>query len=536
MVFKTKGFLLGAAAGALLTGAGAVGATAGFNAANDGPRPMFGVERPELIKAQNITPSLVRPPSGAPLSFADIIERVSPAVVSLEVVGTAPRNAAAQRRVIPPQLEEFFGIPRGGQGAPGTEPDEDEESASQRTQASGSGFFISGDGYIVTNNHVVENAREITVHLSDDRELTARVVGRDEETDLAVLKVEGRNFPFVQFAANAQPRVGDWVVAIGNPFQLNGTATAGIVSALGRDIGDTAYVNYLQIDAPINRGNSGGPTFDLNGRVIGVNTAIYSTSGSSAGVGFAIPADTADQVTRQLISGRQIARGYLGVSLAPTAIFDKDAAEALGLRSDDGALVAGTTAGGPAERAGLQGGDVVLRVNGQAIEDSNDLTRRVASARAGETIRLDIWRDGRTRTVNVVSGTRPPRNELLASTESGQGRPAAPREPAVASTPPVLGMQLSDLDEATRRRLDIRVGVQIDRVEPRSDAAEKGVQRGYLLTRVGSRDVASVAEVQGAVEAARRAGQRNVLLWFRRPTDSASSPLAIPLQPSTANG
>jgi serine protease Do len=258
---------------------------------------------------------------------------------------------------------------------------------------------------------VVENARKITVHLSDERELEARVVGRDEDTDLAVLKVEGRNFPFVQFATNAQPRVGDWVIAIGNPFQLNGTATAGIVSAKGRDIGDTAFVEYLQIDAPINRGNSGGPTFDLNGRVVGVNTAIYSTTGSSAGVGFAIPADTADQIARQLISGRRITRGYLGAQVGSV---NREVAESQGLRDARGALISSVVPNGPAARAGLQSGDIVLSVNGRAVADANELTRTVAGTGVGETLRLEIVRGEARRTINVTAGTRPTQQELAA--------------------------------------------------------------------------------------------------------------------------
>jgi serine protease Do len=521
MVVKTKGFIVGAAAGALLTGAAVAGATAGFNRQEG--RPLADVEQPELIRAQNLTPSLVRPPAGAPLSFADIIERVSPAVVSLEVTGTAPRGAA--RSGIPPQLEEFFGLtPRGGRGGQGEEGQDGGESATQRTQASGSGFFISADGYIVTNNHVVENAREITVHLSDERELKARVVGRDEDTDLAVLKVEGRNFPFVQFATGAQPRVGDWVVAIGNPFQLNGTATAGIVSARARDIGDTPFVEYLQIDAPINRGNSGGPTFDLNGRVIGVNTAIYSTTGSSAGVGFAIPADTAEQITRQLISGKAVTRGYLGASVGTV---NREIADSAGLVEARGALISDVQPNTPAARAGVQAGDIVLSVNGRPVSDSSELTRAVAATRAGQPIRLEIVRDNARRTIEVIAGTRPTRQQLAQLGQGADSQPGAADRAAPSRGPAVLGMNLSPAPAGARG------GLVIDALEGGSDAAEKGIRRGDVISRVNGREVRSVAEFQAAVEAARRLNRPTILVWITRGGETA--PVAIRLQPR-ANG
>jgi serine protease Do len=436
--------------------------------------PFTGGEQPQLIRTQNVTPALIRPPAGAPLSFADIVERVSPAVVSLEVRG----RATARRNAQIPGFENFpFDlVPRNPNSPNGGAPrdNDNDADATPETQASGSGFFISADGHIVTNNHVVENATEINVVLSDGRELPARVVGRDENTDLAVLKVDGRNFPYVSFATSAQPRVGDWVIAVGNPFQLGNTATAGIVSARGRDIGE-AFVDYLQIDAPINRGNSGGPTFDIQGRVVGVNTAIFSTTGGSVGIGFAIPADIADQITRQLIRGGRVTRGYLGVSLQPT--FNNDAAAALGLSSDDGALIADVTPGGPAARAGLQRGDVVLRVNGQAIENSSDLTRRVAATRAGETIRLDVWREGRTRAFTVTSGTRPSEQELQAQNGGTPESRATPEAPAQVTGPPILGMSLSAIDAATRGRYRLGAdarGVVVERVESGSGRGSHG--------------------------------------------------------------
>jgi serine protease Do len=531
MVAKTKGFIAGAAVGAV--GAAAAAALASANLAQPQRTELPAAESPQLIRAQNVTPALARPPAGAPLSFADIVERVSPAVVSLEVRG---RPQGRSLRGIP-GFENFpFDIlpraPGQGQGqgqgqGPGGGAD-GEEGPGPDTQASGSGFFISADGYIVTNNHVVENAREINVILSDERELPARVVGRDEDTDLAVLKVEGRNFPYVSFATQAQPRVGDWVIAVGNPFQLGNTATAGIVSARGREIGDTAYVNYLQIDAPINRGNSGGPTFDIQGQVIGVNTAIYSTTGGSQGIGFAIPADVADQIVRQLISGGRITRGYVGVSIGDVS---KEVAESLGLRADQGALIARVEPGGPGARGGLQAGDVVTRVNGQPIKNANELTRRVATVRPGESIRLDVYRNGQNRTVTVTSGARPTREQLAARDNETEGADT-PNGPAQVRGPAVLGMNLSALDEATRRRYSIDSavrGVVIERVDPASDAGDKGVRRGDVITRINDREISSTADVQAAIEAARRLNRPSALVWINRGGDV--TPLPIRLQP-----
>ena len=272
--------------------------------------------RPALIKT---SAPIFAPPPGAPLSFAEIFQRVAPAVVSIDVTS---RAAAPARGAIPGLPPGFpFALPGGpddnddgGDGDNSTTPRGNGQPSMPESQATGSGFFIAADGYIVTNNHVVENATSITVRLTDQRELKARLVGRDEATDLAVIKVEGRAFPFVNFENDAKPRVGDWVIAVGNPFNLGGTATAGIISAYGRDIGDN-YVDYLQIDAPINRGNSGGPTFDVYGRVVGVNTAIFSPSGGSVGIGFDIPADVAQAVSRDLIAGGKVVRGYIGASV-----------------------------------------------------------------------------------------------------------------------------------------------------------------------------------------------------------------------------
>jgi serine protease Do len=343
--------------------------------------------------------------SAAPASFADIVQRVAPAVVSIDVSGQAERRPVA---FAPSGPDEGFGgavpfgfdfrqlIPDGRGGDPASEP---------QLKGTGSGFFISGDGYIVTNNHVVEGADDITVRTSDGRTLKARLVGRDPATDLAVVKVTGAGFPHVSFEESARPRVGDWVIAVGNPFNLGGTATAGIVSALGRsNISGSSYVDYMQIDAPINRGNSGGPTFDVNGRVVGVNSAIYSPTGGSVGIGFDIPAEVAASVSRQLIADGKVTRGYIGASVQGLT---PEIAQSLGVEQGKGALVASLTPGGPSERAGLRTGDLILKVDGRDVASASDLTRRVGLVRPGAEIRLQVRRDGRVQDLVIRSGERP---------------------------------------------------------------------------------------------------------------------------------
>jgi serine protease Do len=347
------------------------------------------------------TPTAV---AAAPTSFADIVERVAPAVVSIDVSGKAERRPVAFAQPFGDEeganpfgfdFRQFFPDGR-GERAPTPPPE---------VKGTGSGFFISGDGFIVTNNHVVEGADDITVRTKDGRALKARLVGRDPATDLAVVKVEGAGFPHVSFEESARPRVGDWVIAVGNPFNLGGTATAGIVSALGRsNISGSSYVDYMQIDAPINRGNSGGPTFDLNGRVVGVNSAIYSPSGGSVGIGFDIPAEVAASVSRQLIAEGKVTRGYIGASIQGLT---PEIAESLGVSDKQGALVASLTPGGPSERAGLRTGDLILKVDGRDVASASDLTRRVGLVRPGEEVRLQVKRDGRLQDVVIRSGERP---------------------------------------------------------------------------------------------------------------------------------
>ena len=521
MADKKNGLLVGTIVGLGVAAAAAAGVGVQWPAAMAAETP--------LIKAS--TAPIFAPPPGAPLSFADIFERVAPAVVQIDV--TTHLTQKEMQQINPFQGLPFGLSPRGGQGGGlGGDDDDDQGDATPAprghggksapskkqqgptVQASGSGFFISSDGYIVTNNHVVENADTIKVKLNDKRELTAKVVGRDEGTDVAVLKVEGSGYPFVNFEDAAKPRVGDWVLAIGNPLGLGGTATAGIVSTLARSLGDnsTQFSDYIQIDAPINRGNSGGPTFDIYGRVIGMNTAIYSPNGGSIGIGFDIPADVVSSIAKQLISGGKVTRGYLGVTIQSVG---DDNAESLGLKPDEGAMIMDVTPGGPGAKAGVQVGDIVLTVNGHAVTSNTDLTRQVATARAGDVLHLGVLRDGRHMDLDVRSGTRPAESQLALNNgdddqgDDSSGSPAGPH----AARPEVLGMSLAPLDDAARRRFSLGPtvhGVVVEAVKPDSDAAQTGFVPGVVIARAGDRAAATPADVAAAVAEAKKAGRKGV--------------------------
>ena len=359
---------------------------------------------PPSLSAYAQAPSVASTTQQMP-SFADVVEMVRPAVVSVRVKANtvADRGDDGDQAFGLPDfpsgspMERFFRRFQDGQRGPGFQ----FRQGPHRIEAQGSGFFISGDGYVVTNNHVVDHASEVQVTMDDGRTLDAKVVGTDPKTDLAVLKVkEGGSFPYVSFAAKA-PRVGDWVVAIGNPFGLGGTVTAGIVSARGRDIGAGPYDDFLQIDAPVNRGNSGGPTFNLNGEVVGINTAIASPSGGSVGIAFAIPSDEAQKIVASLKDNGSVARGFIGVQIQPVT---KDIAEAMGLKEPRGALVAETVQGMPAEKSGLKRGDTIVALDGQAILEPKELSRRIAAIEPGKSVSLTVLRDGKERTITVEIG------------------------------------------------------------------------------------------------------------------------------------
>jgi serine protease Do len=472
------------------------------------------------------TEPVVASTPGAPMSFADIFEKVSPAVVSIRVTSKVDVNSMPHMRGLPsiPGLP-FNLVPPGGGG------DDDEDGGAPdprhapKQMSSGSGFFISADGFIVTNNHVVQNADDIKVILKDGRELKATLVGRDEGTDLAVIRVTGTNFPYVNFEDHARPRVGDWVLAVGNPYDLGGTATAGIVSAYNRDIGEK-FVDYIQIDAPINRGNSGGPTFDTYGRVIGVNTAIFSPSGGSVGIGFDIPADVAENVTHELMEGHKIQRGYIGATIQDLS---DEMASSWGLTGRKGAVVAGLVAGGPAARAGLAPGDVVVSVNGHAVTNGNEMTREVAKIHAGDAIHLDVFRNGKERTVDVIAGLRPSEDQLAQNGAlGGEDEGEAPGAANVARQ--VLGMSLAPIDPAARQAYNIAPtthGVVIQSIKGSSDAGDKGLRRGDVIVRAGDREVASATDVTAAIGDWKKAGRSSIPLEVNRNGVSLFVPIKI---------
>jgi serine protease Do len=506
-MMKRKEFMLGAIAGLTFAAAATAGGVIDWPSANAGPVAGFTGRLAPTAGASGLA---FAPPQGAPLSFADIFEQVAPAVVQIEV---RTRVQSRQRFV---QIPGLGAVPVPG----GPQAEEGVEAEAPTAMGAGSGFFIAANGFIVTNNHVIADATEIRVKLADGREMEARLVGRDESTDLAVIKVEGTDFPFVSFEETAVPRVGDWVIAVGNPFGLGGTATAGIVSAQGRDV-DSAYVGYLQIDAAINQGNSGGPTFDIYGRVIGVNSAIYSQTGGSVGIGFAIPASVAKPITDRLMRGESIERGYVGVGIQNLS---RDQLEALGLPADfTGALVGEVTAGGPAEAGGVQIGDIVTRLNGTVVRDRTDLTRRIGQVRPGETIRLEVLRDGRRETLSIRVRVRPPESVLNSRSDQDPDSPSA-QEGAGAS---VGGLTVAPMSEALRRRYSIPAPVNGLVVTAAETIGELNFRPGFVITRSGSGPIRTPAELQAAIDAARRANRPGVFLivW----TPQGNTPIVLPL-------
>ena len=508
-MLKRKEFILGALAGLTLAAGATAGGVINWPGAHADPQV---VNRITPVPANGDSFS---PPPGAPNSFANIFEQVAPAVVQIDVTVKVDQPQGSFQ--IPGLPFQF--VPPQGQGGQG------EDAEPQTTQGAGSGFFISQDGFIVTNNHVVADATEIKVKMSDGRELTARLVGRDEGTDLAVIKVDGDNFKYVSFEETAEPRVGDWVIAVGNPFGLGGTATAGIVSAKARDIDPRGYNDYIQIDAAINRGNSGGPTFDIYGRVIGVNSAIYSPTGASVGIGFAIPAEVAKTVTSRLMQGQTIERGYVGVGIQN---LPEGAIGALNLPEDTkGAYIGEVTPDGPAEKAGVQVGDVVVQINGRDIDGSTELRRLVAATPAGETVRFTVLRDGRRQEIAIRAAKRPPEDELNgAGEEQGQ---ASPSNPSASDT--VEGMRVAPLSAAIRQRYGLSAdvqGVAVLETAPGSKAAQLGIPAGAVIQRANNQVVTSPADLSRAIAAARSAGRPGVLLLVRTPRGAQSVVLELP--------
>ena len=474
--------------------------------------------------AQNAVPATVTAgPGGAPRSFADLTAKLSPAVVNVST--TQKVTVGAGRNLSPGQggsgnpLEELFRRFQEQQGDQG-------EPVTREATSLGSGFIVDPSGYIVTNNHVISggdprggeakvSVDTITVTLADRREYKARVIGRDTLSDLALLKIDAVNLPYVKFGNSQGVRVGDWAIAIGNPFGLGGTVTAGIVSALHRNIGSGQYDRYIQTDASINQGTSGGPLFDIDGNVIGINTAIFSPTGGNVGLGFAIPAESARPVIDQLRTGNQVKRGYLGVQIQPLTA---DIAAGLGLPKDHGEIVAAVTDDGPAGKAGIKQGDVIVRVAGQEVTFDNTLSYIVANEPIGSSVPIELIRGGKRQTVTIRIAQRPS-EAIVQGTPPEDSDTPTPASPDSTATRASLGISLTPLTPALRTQMKLSPtvqGVLIASINPSSDAAQKGLQRGDLILQINQMPTPTPAAAAAAVAAARRANMTTVLMLIQR--------------------
>ena len=445
--------------------------------------------------------------------FADVVEKVKPAVISVRVKieATAKMSSMSDNDEASPMqpgapLEKFF-EQFGGRGMPKGFP-----QGKRAVTGEGSGFFVSSDGYAVTNNHVVDHATTVQVTMDNGSTYEAKVVGTDPKTDLALIKVDAdKSFPFVKFAEH-DPRVGDWVVAVGNPFGLGGTVTAGIVSARGRDIGSGPYDDYIQIDAPINKGNSGGPAFNMDGEVIGVNTAIFSPTGGSVGIGFDIPAATAKLVVAQLKDHGRIDRAWLGVQIQPVTA---EIADSLGLKKAEGAIVAQPQADSPASKAGIVAGDVITEIDGAPIKDSRELARKVGMMTPGAKVKVTLVRKGEVKTLALTLGKMP--NEQQAKAEAG--------DDMSGGDTPRLGLNLSPAKDVAGSGDQ---GVAVVGVDPNGPAAERGIKTGDVILDVAGKAVANTADVRKALSDARTAGKNTVLLRVK--TAEATRFVALPIK------
>jgi serine protease Do len=437
-----------------------------------------------------------------PADFADLIAKVKPAVVSVRVkLDQGLQGPGSDENAIPAQpgspMEKFFRQFGGG-----------DQPQPRAVTGEGSGFFISADGYAVTNNHVVDHAKTVSVTTDDGKIHTATVVGTDPRSDLALVKVDGSGFPYVKFADHA-PRIGEWAVAVGNPFGLGGTVTAGIVSATGRDIGRGAD-DYIQIDAPINRGNSGGPTFDTEGNVMGVNTAIFSPSGGSVGIGFDIPAATAKTVIAQLKDRGHVTRAWLGVQIQPVT---SEVADALGLKQAAGALVTEPQPDSPATKAGVKAGDVILSVDGVSIKDSRELAQKIGTLSPGASVKLSLIRDTSQQTVNITLGQMPNQQQAQAGSEQ--------KDPAQST--PRLGLSLAPAKTSGAGNQ----GVVVTAVDPDGPAAEQGIKAGDVIMNVGGTSVSTPGDVQKQLAQLQKSGKHSVLVRVK--SGDATHYVALPL-------
>ncbi|KKC39800.1 hypothetical protein WH87_06655 [Devosia epidermidihirudinis] len=504
--------LLGASALALLVGIGGVSTAFVFT----GQAANAQVQH----AAQIVVPQAAQPQAG----FGDLVQAVKPAVVSILVEATESAAQTTPRRPggsgrggnggqfnfnfpdLPPDhpFSDFFnqfgqGPQGGGQDAP----------KPRQYMAAGSGFLISADGYIVTNNHVVQDATKVTVVFDDGTEDVATIVGTDQRTDLAVLKIDAKDLPFVSFE-DTPSRVGDWVVAIGNPFGLGGTVTAGVISGTGRNIGGSSYGDFLQIDAAVNTGNSGGPAFNIKGEVVGVNTAIYSPNGGNVGIAFAIPASTVKTIVSQLIEKGSVTRGFLGVSIQDVT---RDIADGVGLKAAKGAIVREPTPDGPAGPAGVKSGDIITAVDGTAIADALDLSRTIAGKAPDSTVELTIWRDG-------AEIKLPVKLQVLSAEEAAAPDQKAPVPPAPVPTESSVGLTLVPNSDGSG-------GLLIQNVDPDSQAAQKGLAVGDAILEVNNTQVSSLDQFEAAISAVKAKGLNTALIKASR--DGEARFIGLPL-------
>jgi serine protease Do len=465
--------------------------------------------------AANAEASNAMSSAAQPAGFADMVERVKPSVISVKVTMKERSSDAANKSDSDgpgSPMERFFrrfGGPDGSPQNPGR------EGRHGEMMGQGSGFFITSDGYAVTNNHVVDGADKVEVTTDAGKTYTAKVIGTDPRTDVALIKVEGGSeFPFAKLS-EGNARIGDWVLAVGNPFGLGGTVTAGIVSASGRDIGSGPYDDFIQIDAPVNKGNSGGPAFNMQGEVVGVNTAIYSPSGGSVGIAFSIPAATVKSVIAQLKDKGSVSRGWIGVQIQPVT---QDIADSMGLKQAQGALVADPQKDGPAAKAGIEAGDVITSVNGQPIKDARELARIIGGIAPGSTAKLDVLHKGENEVVSLSLGQLPNAQEAKADIDAdGNGATHGTEVPRLGLSVAPAG-KTGGVDKG---------GVVITKVEPKSAAADRGLKKGDVILEVAGKSVSNPGDLGEALEAARTDKRSSVLMRLR--SGDASHYVAVPL-------